>query len=106
MSKRSGKRTDPFYLSAKWEKIRQQVLRRDNYHCLSCGTRCLGKLRGDPPPHVDHIIERKERLDLELDPSNLQTLCPSCHSKKTRASQLADQLDRPAIGEDGYPVAI
>jgi len=32
---------------------------------------------------VDHIIPHKGDLALFFDPSNLQTLCASCHSRKT-----------------------
>ena len=33
---------------------------------------------------VDHMIPRDVRPDLALDHGNLQPLCKSCHSKKTR----------------------
>lgn len=100
LSKRSAKQVDPFYSSSEWQQLRHKRLKYDRYICNHCGVKCLGKKRGQPSPHVDHVIDRKDRPDLQLDIDNLQTLCDSCHSKKTRATQ----LDRPAIGLDGYPL--
>jgi 5-methylcytosine-specific restriction protein A len=99
-SKRSSKRGDPFYISKAWEAVRTTVLRRDRYICNHCQAKCLGKAKGMPSPNVDHIKPRRTHPELELDPHNCRTLCHSCHSKVTKA----DQLDRPAIGADGYPL--
>lgn len=99
-SKRSSKRADPFYLSEEWKALRLKCLRRDGYRCTECRCMCAGKKRGQPSPHVDHIKTRREHPELAMRLDNLRTLCPSCHSRRTRA----DQLDRPAIGIDGYPL--
>ena len=100
MSRRSSKVADPFYMCPEWKSARDKALKRDAFVCGHCGVRCLGRKRNAPSPQVDHIEPRSKRPDLELVVSNLQTLCRECHSKKTRA----EQLNRPAIGEDGYPV--
>lgn len=60
-----------------WRKLRESVLARDNNTCVACGTVSGGGLG----LHVDHIISRRSGgKDL---PSNLQTLCASCHMRKT-----------------------
>lgn len=59
--------------SAKWKRIRLQVLRRDGYMCQQCG-QTEGKL------HVDHIVPR--RLQGTDDLSNLQILCQKCNLSK------------------------
>lgn len=97
---RSSKQGDPFYKSPAWESLREQALKRDGYRCQHCMAKCLGKKHNKPSPHVDHIISRRVNPRLALSLSNLQTLCHSCHSKRTKA----DQLDRPEIGLDGFLV--
>ena len=70
-----------FYASGEWLKIRKLVLERDNYQCVS--------KNHDPKKSktenlkVDHIRPLNSHQNLRLDPSNLQTLCGSCHTRKT-----------------------
>ena len=72
------------YKGKHWEATRLRVLQRDNFQCRSCG-RVVGDQPGDA--HVDHIIPK--RLTQSDNPDGLQTLCRSCHSKKTRQEQLS-----------------
>lgn len=53
-----------------WSLIRQDILDRDSLTCKSCNR--FGN-------EVDHIDGDPHNND----PSNLQTLCRSCHSRKT-----------------------
>ena len=99
---RSGKKTDPFYHTKQWEKIRLERLRLDDWKCQKCGTVCGGKKRKQPSPHVDHIVPRLEDKSKALDIDNLRTLCHSCHSKVTIAS--THGRNKPEIGQDGYPI--
>lgn len=66
----------PFLKDRRWPALRIQALRRDGFQCVQCGAR--GRLE------VDHIQPTFKRPDLAFDLSNLQSLCASCHSKKTR----------------------
>ncbi|MEL7488893.1 MAG: HNH endonuclease signature motif containing protein [Pseudomonadota bacterium] len=52
------------------------ALRRDGFQCVQCGAR--GRLE------VDHIKPVRTHPELSFDLDNLQTLCPSCHTRKTR----------------------
>jgi 5-methylcytosine-specific restriction endonuclease McrA len=61
----------------RWQAVRFRVLRRDGWRCVQCGAR--GRVE------VDHIKPVRERPDLAFDESNLQTLCKTHHSLKTRA---------------------
>lgn len=61
-----------------WQKrIRPSILKRDKYLCQMC----LSKGKYIPAKIVDHIIPKKHGgTD---DPSNLQSLCETCHNTKT-----------------------
>lgn len=61
-----------------WQHLRKEILLRDSYTCQDCGC-FVGMRKGDA--HVDHITS-KDRGGTD-DESNLQTLCESCHSRKT-----------------------
>lgn len=63
------------YRTPQWKVARLEAKRRDGWKCIKCGS----KTRLE----VDHKIALREggaAFDLE----NLQTLCGSCHAKKTR----------------------
>jgi len=60
----------------RWKALRMQALDRDDWKCVECGER--RRLE------VDHIEPVRDRPDLAYVLSNLQTLCGSCHSRKTR----------------------
>lgn len=62
--------------SARWKTVRLQAKRRDGFKCVACGSR-LGL-------EVDHIEPVRKAPERAYDLSNLQTLCGSCHARKTR----------------------
>lgn len=70
------------YTSADWIAKRQRILVRDAFTCRSCSTICYGK-----DAHVDHIVPLEDGGDDHS--RNLQTLCASCHGRKTRDEQRA-----------------
>lgn len=59
---------------AKWEKVRNQVLERDNYKCVVCGK---------PATQVHHIHLRSKRKDLMYEINNLVSLCDHCHNHQS-----------------------
>lgn len=63
--------------SRRWPALRIAALRRDDWCCVQCGAR--GWLE------VDHIKPVRDAPELAFALSNLQTLCRSCHSRKTRS---------------------
>ncbi|MEW6383526.1 MAG: HNH endonuclease [Pseudomonadota bacterium] len=81
--------------------LRESILVRDLYRCQAkgCGVLCSAKGQA----HVDHI---------DGDPNNnattnLQTLCVSCHSRKTaREDGGFGNPDRVVIGcdDEGWPL--
>lgn len=54
------------------EEERKNIFERDNFECLECGSK--------ENLSIDHILPFS--LGGTTDPSNLQTLCKSCNSKK------------------------
>lgn len=62
--------------SPRWRALRKAALERDGYRCVTCSAR--GRLE------IDHIRPVRTHPDLAFDLGNLQSLCPSCHARKTR----------------------
>lgn len=71
------------YNSRRWYSLRDQTFARDGLRCQApgCGVSCFHKRQA----HCDHIVPKSRGGADVL--TNLQTLCESCHSKKTRAEQ-------------------
>lgn len=67
-----------FYAGAKWRKLRKWWVNR-NPLCVECEKK--GKVVGVQV--VDHIVPIKQG-GAELSSDNLQSLCHSCHNRKTR----------------------
>ena len=63
-----------------WQKIRKIHL-LNHPLCVNCKTHGIVK----PAKEVHHIVELKQGGTNEND--NLQSLCKSCHSKRTRMSK-------------------
>jgi len=58
-----------------WQKIREEHLAMEPW-CRRCGTKATD---------VDHIVPKRQGGS--NDHSNLQSLCHSCHSQKTRSGR-------------------
>jgi ATP-dependent DNA helicase RecQ len=74
--------------SPEWVKVREAVLKRDNYRCLECGIRC-----NSAEADVHHLLPRSAGGADE--PSNLVTLCDGCHA--AFHPKLAGRLARRSI---------
>lgn len=78
---------DRFYHTARWRKLRRWFLAldADKYPKWRCGAlcwECKQAGRVTAATEVDHIVPR-EQGGSATDPKNLESLCKSCHSKKT-----------------------
>jgi 5-methylcytosine-specific restriction endonuclease McrA len=76
--------TDEMGYDGDWERLRDYHRAREPL-CRHCAQR--GKVV--PMKHVDHIIDIIDAPELRLQDDNLQSLCASCHSRKTRRQQNA-----------------
>jgi 5-methylcytosine-specific restriction endonuclease McrA len=68
--------------------VREQALRKIDYHCARCGDTANLEL--------DHVIGRSVGGTNTID--NAQWLCPRCHSVKTREEARAGTARRTARG--------
>jgi 5-methylcytosine-specific restriction protein A len=78
-----GVRGTGFYESEKWKSVRDEVRKRDDARCQTCGRFNVGRMIVD---HIRPITKRDlENRNFEklygLD--NLQLLCQDCHNRKT-----------------------
>ena len=67
-----------FYNSKQWRK-KSELYKLKNPICEKCNSKGIVR-KADI---TDHVQELKDRWDLRLDESNLQSLCNSCHNAKT-----------------------
>ncbi len=61
--------------------LRKKVLLRDNYTCQICG------LLDKEIMEVDHQKPKRIFPELKFDLNNLLSLCPNCHSRKTKTDR-------------------
>ena len=61
--------------SPKWQKKRLEILQRDNFRCVWCGS-------SEKELHVHHLKYNGKPWDVEN--VYLQTLCNECHSNESR----------------------
>lgn len=81
-----GRKRDAFYSSARWLKLRKEVIAAQPFCADPFGEhREFGEVVASI--EVDHIIPRRDDKSLELALWNLQGLCHRCHSRKTRKEQ-------------------
>ena len=71
----------------KWQAF-SKVYRTQNPFCKEC---LKEGILNDEHIQVDHIIPLVKRPDLKYEATNLQSLCRSCHGKKTYKETLALQ---------------
>ncbi|MBD2840769.1 HNH endonuclease [Erythrobacter rubeus] len=75
------------YRDPRWPALRIAAKRRDGWACIQCGS----KHRLE----VDHIVPVRDAPERAFDLENLQTLCCSCHARKTKK-----EANLPELGPD------
>ncbi len=66
------------YKGARWENIRESILKRDDYQCQRC--KRYGRMRQAQVVH--HIKHADEYPELAYTRDNLISLCNDCHNKE------------------------
>ncbi|HEY5590661.1 MAG TPA: HNH endonuclease [Paludibacter sp.] len=67
--------------SPKWQKKRLEILERDEFTCIDCGS-------SDKNLQVHHTIYINDRNPWEYENFQLITLCEDCHEKFTSINKL------------------
>ena len=80
MASRAGRR---IYSSKRWQILRREIFRRDGHRCVLCGA--SGRLECD---HIDPVVSSV----LWFEPTNLRTLCRTCHIKVTAEEKRTNRL--------------
>ena len=94
---------------AEWDKLRLEVLRRDNGLCQCSHCKAAGLIT--IASEVDHIVSRARAKQLGWskarteDPANLQAINTECHKRKTIEENGGEFRSKPTIGLDGFPIA-
>lgn len=80
------------YASAEWAAVVRDVLARDGYRCVRCGSGNTRKThRGRSLLHAHHVKGWAAHPDLRLDPGNIVTMCATCH-RWTHSRKNTDRL--------------
>lgn len=86
-----AKKWAKMYKNKRYQRARKIFMIRHPF-CAVCGK---------PAEHLDHIIPHKGDYNLFWDRSNWQSLCASCHSKKTiREMNGKEDADAPSKRTD------
>lgn len=78
-----------WYRTARWRKLREQVLKRDLYRCRQTNVMLTGRANAPDSPVVDHIIPHRGDPDLFWDIDNLQAVAKSWHDGEKQRQERA-----------------
>ncbi len=70
-----------WYKTARWQKLRRLVLKRDGYTCQATGAMLVGQYPASNSPVVDHIRPHRGDADLFWDEDNLQSVSKEYHDR-------------------------
>jgi len=74
-----------WYKTARWQRLRAFVLKRDGHLCQKTGVALVGKYPAENSPVVDHIKPHRGDPDLFWDPENLQAVSKAYHDKEKQS---------------------
>ncbi|WP_143413210.1 AAA family ATPase [Haematobacter genomosp. 1] len=80
-----------WYYSARWQALREEVLRDAAYTCQKTGILLMGKHPAPDSPVVDHIVPHRGNPDLFWDRSNLQAVSRAFHDSIKQAIENAEK---------------
>lgn len=79
-----------WYKTARWQKLRLVILKRDLWTCAKTGQIVSGKYPAPDSPVIDHIRPHRGDAKLFWDPENLQVLCKSYHDSEKQKQEQRD----------------
>lgn len=68
---------DNFYTTPEWRNLRKRIILRDGAHCHRFLIKYNIISASNLEPH--HIVARSINKELELEPTNLVTVCKTCN---------------------------
>ncbi len=83
-----------FYQTKEWRAIRRIVLTEQPY-CIECLKEGIHTVATE----VDHIIDIKDAPTRCLDITNMQSMCKSCHARKTYKTSMEGAYSRQTTYE-------
>jgi 5-methylcytosine-specific restriction enzyme A len=84
------------YSSPIWKRLRAAQLAREPL-CRYCAE--IGALT--PATVADHVVPHRGRVEVFMDPDNLQSLCKQCHDSVKQQEERSGR--RRGCGVDGVP---
>lgn len=78
-----------WYFTARWKRLRLQILDRDGWTCRQTGVPLVGPKDAPDSPVVDHIQEHKGDSALFWDPENLQAVSKAWHDSEKQRQERA-----------------
>lgn len=76
-----------WYKTARWERLRQQVLLRDAWTCQRTGVLCIGKAPDPNSPVVNHKTPHRGDPALFWDIDNLETVTKAVHDSMVQMEE-------------------
>lgn len=76
-----------WYKSARWQRLRQQVLTRDLYTCQHTGVILSGRANAPDSPVVHHKVPHKGDEQLFWDINNLEAVSKGWHDSEAQAQE-------------------
>lgn len=74
-----------WYKTARWQKLRRQILKRDGYTCQQTGVALIGKYPAGNSPVVDHKKPHRGNEALFWDEENLEAVSKEYHDKEKQS---------------------
>lgn len=78
-----------WYKSARWQRLRMEVLTRDLYTCQQTGIILAGKANAPDSPVVDHKVPHRGDPVLFWDITNLQAVSKAWHDSTKQSEERA-----------------
>lgn len=80
-----------WYKTARWQRLRQEVLIRDNYTCQRTGQLCTGKHPAPNSPVVNHKRPHRGNETLFWNIDNLETVTKAEHDAAIQREEQASR---------------
>lgn len=74
-----------WYKTARWQKLRRKILKRDGYTCQQTGVALIGKYPEENSPVVDHRKPHRGDWLLFWDEDNLEAVSKEYHDKEKQS---------------------